>query len=172
MCIQVGGNRSSCLCSRGVWELRWRQLLLQRKCQTRNIHMGRVVLHLWLPSFAFCCWDKHHDPKQPGVRRVSFTRWLWTWFSGKVTPELNSYKPCSLRNYLELDHVRILKRSTFSKEKWVPRIDLRHWGKKTGSQEKDEELVSCAHVLWRVRKRKVVIFIHWYGWKCRDSFYQ
>lgn len=91
--------------------------------------MGKVVLQLWLPSFALCCWAKHHDPKQPGVERVSFTKLVWTWFSGKMTPELNSYKSCSLRNYLEIDRVRILKRSDFSKEKWVARIDLRHWEK-------------------------------------------
>lgn len=67
-----------------------------------------------------------HDPKQPGVGRVSFTKLVWTWFSGKMTPELSSCKPCSLRNYLEIDRVRILKLSAFSKEKWEARTDLRH----------------------------------------------
>lgn len=79
-----------------------------------------------------------------------------------MTPELIRSSACSLRNNLETNQVRIAKQSSQRRSGDKNRVKVLRKKKhnKTGNRVKDEESVSCAHVLGRVRKGKAVVFIH------------
>jgi hypothetical protein len=82
-----------------------------------------------------------------------------------MTPELIIYGACSLRSYLEsirseYGNNQSSQRRSGDKNRFKVLRKKEAKQNKTGIGVKDEESISCAHVLGRVRKGKMAIFIH------------